>query len=74
MNFDVVKPLLTNAASKAEAPGILITSKLFSITLLTNNSPGSLISGVPASETKAIDFFEFNSFIKNGIFCEKLFL
>ena len=55
-------PLLTNAVKAAHGPGEQITSILFSRALSIRKTPGSLIEGMPASETKAIEEPPLSSF------------
>ena len=60
MNSLVFNPDAINAFTKAQAPGIGITSIFSSIAFFITSSPGSQIPGVPASETNAIFFSFFN--------------
>ena len=59
-NRSLGKPLLTNAGTKAVAPGKHSTYILFSTQARVNKNPGSEIAGVPASEIKAIFSPAFN--------------
>ena len=53
--LSVENPLLTNPVIAAHGPGEQMTSILFSLACLTRYCPGSLIEGIPASETNAIE-------------------
>ena len=46
------------AAVTADGPGMGTTSKPSLMTALTSSTPGSLIVGVPASDTRAISIFD----------------
>ena len=73
-NVSVFKPELINAFTKAHAPGTGITFISCSIHFFITISPGSHIPGVPASETNAIFFPSFNSFINSSDFISSLCL
>ena len=60
------KPDEVIAAISAQHPGIGSTLILFSLACLMNLYPGSLISGVPASETSAMSFPSFFDNYKDG--------
>ena len=61
-NLSFGNPELTNAGTKAVAPGRQSTSILFSIQALDSKNPGSEIAGVPASLINAIEIPFFNLF------------
>ena len=64
-NCAVSSPDTDKAVTTALAPGIPITSILFSCASLINIYPGSDIQGVPASVTIAIFNPDFKSLIMN---------
>ena len=67
-------PDAISAVIAAHAPGIGITFILFSKHFFTISSPGSDITGVPASDTNATFFPSNNLFINSSIFISSLCL
>ena len=68
------KPELIIALIKAHAPGIGTICIPSFIAFFTIISPGSDITGVPASETKAMHLPSFNSLISPSTFISSLCL
>ena len=73
-NVSVFIPEPIKAFTKAHAPGIGMTFIFSCIHFFITISPGSHIPGVPASETNAIFFPFFNSFINSSDFISSLCL
>ena len=71
LNSSVGNPDWTRAGIKEVAPGKQNTGILLFFALLINKNPGSLIPGVPASETSAISisFILISEMIKFTTWC-----
>ena len=63
------RPLAISAVKPALGPGIVSTFIFWLRASTTNSYPGSLISGNPASETKAIFKPEMSCSIKYSVCC-----
>ena len=53
-NLSVGKPLITRAVVAAQGPGIQTTLYPFLLAADTSSSPGSLMTGSPASDIRAM--------------------